>query len=318
MHDRCVRDQWRATDLDWSQPAPRLAEDKERAVVQYFTDMAAIELLAGALFEVQRAHAEAAGETTLAAIFATFVVDERRHSAVARRLARHYDTRKDRVYIENPTLTRFRPHFLHVVRRTSPELANAYITAGELLLDIALLRSLDDYVADDTSHRAMELINRDESRHIAIDFFMTERYSSDAHQAAMRARPLPSPRVLVEGIRAVATMMWHARPFLRDVFLRPMQRTDPAGKRTREAFKRIQLVMRKPQVARTPFGRFMTTTQDAFNHPVLGRALAPVLLRMLGAEPEVAKILYSDDELARTQRMTFDELAEEALAAKTR
>ena len=85
-----------------------------------------------------------------------------------------------------------------------------------------------------------------------------------------------------------------------------------------EAFKRIQLMMRKPQVARTPFGRFMTTTQDAFNHPVVGRALAPLLLRMLGAEPEVAKILYSDDELARTVRMSFDELAEEALAVKTR
>jgi hypothetical protein len=65
-----------------------------------------------------------------------------------------------------------------------------------------------------------------------------------------------------------------------------------------------------------PFARFMLAMQDGFNHPVIGRVLGPVLLRALGAEPAVAKILFSDEELARTARMSFDELAEEALAAK--
>ncbi len=191
MLDRCVRDQWSADDLDWSAAPPLLPADKEAAVVHYFTDMAGIELLAGALFDVERARAEREGEAQLAAIFATFVVDEQRHSDVARRLAAHYDVRHARTYVESPALTRFRPHFLHVVRRTSPEIANAYITSGELILDVALLRSIDDYVADATSHAAMELVNRDESRHIAVDFHMTERYSSPAHQAAIRARPWP-------------------------------------------------------------------------------------------------------------------------------
>ena len=61
--------------------------------------------------------------------------------------------------------------------------ANAYITAGELILDVALLRSLDDYVADEMSHRAMYLINRDESRHIAIDYRMVEYYASPEYAA---------------------------------------------------------------------------------------------------------------------------------------
>ena len=275
MLERSVRDQWSADDLDWSRPPPRLPRDKEQAVVQYFTDMASIELLAGALFEVQRAHAQREGNTTLAKIFSTFVADEKRHSEVARRLARYYDVHHYRTYVENPSLAKFRPHFLHTVRQTSPEIANAYITSGELLLDIALLRSIDDYVADATSHAAMQLINRDESRHIAIDFHMTEVYSSDEHQATIRARPWPGPRELAVGFRALVTMMWHARPFLRDVFLAPMERTDPAGRRTREAFKRIQLVMRKPQVARMPFARFMLAMQDGFNHPVIGACSAP-------------------------------------------
>ena len=60
------------------------------------------------------------------------------------------------------------------MRHLSPEVANVYITTGELILDVALLRSLDDYVADETTHAAMERINRDESRHIAVDFHMFE------------------------------------------------------------------------------------------------------------------------------------------------
>ena len=189
MLDKCVRDQWSIDDLDWSIPPPQLPRDKEEAVVQYFTDMAGIELLAGALFEVQR---DKTPDPTLKKIFATFVADEKRHSAVAARLAgtttstttgRTRRARRSRA---------FRPHFLALVRNTSPEIANAYITSGELILDVALLRSLDDYVADEMSHQAMHLINRDESRHIAIDFHMTEHYCSDEYLAEIARRPRPT------------------------------------------------------------------------------------------------------------------------------
>jgi hypothetical protein len=313
MLDKCVRDQWSVDDLDWSIAPPDLPRDKEEAVVQAFVDMAGIELLAGALFEVQR---DKTTDPTLANIFATFVVDEQRHSAVAARLARHYDVHHYRRYVESPALTRFRPHFLALVRETSPEIANAYITSGELILDVALLRSLDDYVADDMSHRAMHLINRDESRHIAIDFHMTEHYCSDAYLAEIRGRPRPSVREMARMSRCLATMMWHAKPFLQQVFLAPMDRTDPSGRRVQEAFKRIQLVLRKPTVARAPFSRAMIWMQEKYNHPIYGKLLGRLLLRALGAEDRAARILFTQDELARTQRMSFDELAEEALAVK--
>lgn len=313
MLDKCVRDQWRVDDLDWTRPVPAMPRDKEEAVVQYFTDMAGIELLAAALFEVQR---DKTTDPTLAKIFATFVTDEERHSAVAARLARHYDVHHYRDYAQNASLRAFRPHFLALVREASPEIANAYITAGELILDVALLRSLDDYVADATSRAAMQLVNRDESRHIAIDFHMTEHYASDAHLAEIAARPRPSVRELVTNTRALVTMMWFAKPFLQEVFLRPMDRTDPSGRRVHEAFKRIQLVLRKPTVARTPFSRFMIFMQGLYNRPLVGRVFGRVLLRALGADPRAARVLFTADELARSQRMTFDELAEEALAAK--
>jgi hypothetical protein len=114
----------------------------------------------------------------------------------------------------------------------------------------------------------------------------------------------------------LVAMMWQAKPFLQQVILAPMDRTDPGGRRVQEAFKRIQLVLRKPTVARTPFARFIVAAQTAYNHPIMGRLLSPLLLRALGAEDRAARILFTQEELARTQRMSFDELAEEALAAK--
>ena len=313
MLEKCVRDQWRIDDLDWSVPPPALPRDKEEAVVQYFTDMAGIEALAGALFEVQR---DKTDDPLLAKIFSTFVADEKRHSAVARKLAAHYDVHHYRIYTESASLTSFRPHFLRVVKQATVELANAYITAGELILDVALLRSLDDYVADSMSHAAMHLINRDESRHIAIDFHMTEVYASDEHIELMRRRPWPKPLEMLANIRAVATMMWNAKPFLQAVFLAPMDRTDPSGKRVQEAFKRVQLLMRKPTVARMPFSRFMTTMQNLYNTPVVGKLFGKVLLRTLGAEDRAARFLFTAEELARSQRMTFEEMAEDAIAVK--
>jgi hypothetical protein len=313
MLDKCIRDQWRVDDIDWSLTPPVMPRDKEEAVVQYFTDMAGIERLAGALFEVQRVTAK---DPLLGKIFSTFVADEKRHAEVAERLARHYDVHGYRSYVESPELVAFRPHFLHLVKQTAPEIANAYITAGELMLDVALLRSIDDYVADETSHRAMHLVNRDESRHIAVDFHMTEYYAGADYQAEVARRPRRRPRDIVAGARALVTMMWHAKPFLRAVFLAPMDKIDPSGARIAEAIKRMQLVLRKPNVADMPFSRFMIYTQDAYNHPLIGRLLGPLLLRALGAEPQLARRLFTDAELAKSQHMSFDELAEDALAAK--
>ena len=313
MLDKCVRDQWSINDLDWTIPPPAMTRDKEEMIVQAFLDMAGIERLAGALFEVQR---DKCDDPTLKKIFSTFVADEKRHAAVAARLAEHYNVHKYRTYTESEALTQFRPHFLALVRNTSPEIANAYITSGELILDVALLRSLDDYVADEMSHAAMHLINRDESRHIAIDFHMTEHYCSDEHLAEVQKRPRPSLREGLRMARELATMMWYAKPFLQQVFLAPMDRTDPSGRRVQEAFKRIQLVLRKPTVARSPFSKMMIKAQDLYNHPVIGKVFGNALLRLLGAEDRAARILFTPQELERTKQMSFEELAEEAVAAK--
>src|SRR5262245_43122238 len=91
----CREAQWKGGDLDFSQRPRPMSADDESSVVQYFTDMAQIERLAGALFVEQERRAT---DPRLREIFATFVVDEMRHSHVAQMLADHYDVRRLRVY----------------------------------------------------------------------------------------------------------------------------------------------------------------------------------------------------------------------------
>jgi hypothetical protein len=313
MLDMCRRDQWSVDDLDWTQRPRELSRDDEMAIVQLFTDMAGIERLAGALFEEQERRAK---DARLQAIFRTFVVDEERHAQAAERLARFYDVHGYREYRLNESLVRFRPYFMAAVKYLSDEIANAYITGGELILDVALLRSLDDFVHDGMSAEAMKLINRDESRHIAVDYHMVEHYASPEYSREADARPKPSLGHQVRALWAIGGVLYHAGPFFRGVFFQPMERVDPTGRRLREAFKRMQLMGAKPGVNERPFGAFMKGLSDLFNHPVAGPLFGTVLARLAGVEPALMKRFYTDDEWQRASRMTFDELAQEALGAK--
>jgi hypothetical protein len=309
----CREGQWRVGDIDWSQDPRPMSREDEMAVVQYFTDMAQIERLAGALFVEQQRRVQ---DPLLEKIFASFVIDEVRHSHVAQMLADHYDVHRYKVYRPSRSLERFFPHFVDTIRYLSDDVANAYITSGELILDIALLRSIDDFVADPLSAQAMALINKDESRHIAIDYHMVGYYAGDEYKAKKRAAP---PRTMLDeaaGARAFAALTVWGRPFFREVFFAPMQRVDPTGVRIREAFKRMQLLGAKPGLDELPLLRFWTTMMDLYHHPRTGPRAKAVIARIVGAEPEFMEKLATEEELARAASMSFDELAEEALAAK--
>mgnify|MGYP001323141556 CR=1 FL=1 len=310
----CRRDQWSLDDLDWDVTPRQLSREHEIAVCQYFKDMSGIELLAGELFRVQ---GEQTSDPTLKAIFESFVVDEQRHSEVAARLCAHYDVHRYQSYELNPHLVAFADPFVDVVNHLPPDVAASYITAGELLLDIALLRSLDDFVDDEMSKRAMKLINRDESRHIAIDYHMVGFYSGEEYTRWLDAQPGKPLREQARSFVALARMLYFAAPFFRRVFFAPMELTDPTGQRLREAFKRMQLLGRKPGVTERPFSKFISTVQLLFNDPIVGRVFGPLLARLIGLPPVVVQTLYTEEEAARYADMSFTELAEDALAAKT-
>jgi len=312
MLERCRRDQWSVHDIDLSKPPRELSESDEIAICQLFTDMAVIERLAGALFREQ---ARRTDDETLRAIFETFVVDEVRHAQMAQILADYYDRRRLKVYRPSPSLTRFFDHFVTAVTELEDDVANTYITAGEVILDIALLRSINDYVADEASDRAMRLINRDESRHIAIDYHMVGYYSSPEWLERKAKRKKKTARDHARAAKAFVGIIYYGQPFFRDVFFQPMELVDPSGSRMREAFKRLQLLGAKPATANTWFGKFMKALQTGYNDERIGRVLGPAISRVVGVG-DFLRLLHSEDEGKRAQAMTFEELAAEVVAVK--
>jgi hypothetical protein len=312
MLERCRRDQWSVRDVDLTKPPRSLSESDEAAVCQLFTDMSVIERLAGALFREQ---ARRTDDPTLRAIFETFVVDEVRHAQMAQMLADHYDRRSLHVYRPSPALSRFFDHFVTAVTDLDDDVANTYITAGELVLDIALLRSINDYVDDDASARAMRLINRDESRHIAIDYYMVGYYASPAWNARRAKRPKKTAREHARSAWTFASMLYFGQPFFRDVFFGPMERIDPTGSRMREAFKRLQLLGAKPATMNTWFGMFMRALQAGYNDPVVGKFFGSAIGRVVGVG-DFLRVLHTDEEGARAAAMSYEDLADEALGVK--
>jgi hypothetical protein len=194
--------------------------------------------------------------------------------------------------------------------------AASYITTGELLLDIALLRSLDAFVDDEMSHRAMALINRDESRHIAIDYHMIEHYASPAYERELENRPRRRVRDEARAMKDLAGMLFWARPFFRDVFFGPMDLVDPNGKRLLDAFKRIQLLGARVGERKRSVMKVIDKLVRLYNDPRFGPTLGPLIERATGLDGRVMRDLYTAEEERRAKQMSFDALADEALAAK--
>jgi hypothetical protein len=313
MLEKCKRDQWRPEDLDWSSPPKPMTRAQEEAIVQYFVNMSAIERFAKALFEEQRNRVE---DAKLKKIYATFVADEERHAVVAERLARYYDLHAYKTYEVSKEIERFKPHFLRAIKYLSDEVANAYITGGELMLDVALLRSLDDYVDDDMSHRAMELINRDESRHIAVDYHMVEYYTTDAYWEKKKSEPAKPMGHRLLAAWSFVSLLRTGGPFFMEMFFRPMQTVDPSGKRLTEAFKRMQLLQAMPGLDRSPLARFSLFLRDTYNHPFYGKLFGGIAQRIAGVPHSFMKNLYSREEAATARKNGFGWLASEALNAK--
>jgi hypothetical protein len=311
MLQKCHAQQWRLDDLDWSAQPRAMRLEEELRIVQFFTDMASIELMAAALFAHQ---ARVAPQPTLRHIFATFVEDERRHADVALRLARHYDVHQLRSYAPQPELTLFGERFLRVVEHLPTSVATAFITAGEILLDVALLRSLNDYVRDDTCRRAMRLIDRDEARHIAMDYYMVEFYAKLAAEGAEAPVRQPLPERLRAGSAFVGVLTSFAAA-LKKVYLEPMETMNPEGDRIREAAKRIQLLRCRSGIADLPIAKVMSRLDAINRHPLFDFLSGGIARQLSGALPtDLLQQLFSPQELARANAMPIDAMAEETLA----
>lgn len=312
MLEKCRAGQWEVEDIDWDAKPRAMSEADERATVQYFLDMEGIENIARALFEEQK---NRVSDPRLLAIFDTFIADEIRHAECAARLAEHFNVRRLQTYTLSPSLVSFAPAFISALKHFSAEVANLYVTGGELLLDVALLRSINDFVADPLADSVMDRINRDESRHIAIDYYMVSHYASSEYQAKAALAPRKSVREQLSATAAFLRMIRHMRPFASAVFLEPMRHVDPDSRRMTEAWKRLQLLVRRPDVAVRPLPRVINGVQDLAEVPVIGEAAAAVAGRLVGLPDAMMRNVTSAQDRARAARTPLQDMANEASAS---
>jgi len=61
---------------------------------------------------------------------------------------------------------------------------------------------------------------------------------------------------------------------------------------------------------------FLLGIQDLHNHPFYGVFLGRLAVRILGVNPEFLAPLHTEEEAARAVRMSFEEMAAEALGLK--
>jgi len=275
MLRRCRRGQWSVDDFDWSGSPVPLSPEKERLVCSYFLNMSYIERLAGALF---LSLARRLQNPTLREIFETFHADELRHSHAAAKLADYFDVHHYAVYTPNVPMLRFIPYFVNAIGSLNPAFATSFILGGELVLDMSLLRGLNAYVDDPLSNAVVTKINKDESRHLAMDVYMTEYFARERWDEAG-----DNPWI---GRDFWGLLTW-GPGFFGEVFFRPMQVLDPAQDEMREVIRRLRRLYDRATLDGNPAVRQFRSVVAFFESWVgapLGTGLESVIRQTTGID----------------------------------
>ena len=193
MLDAVKAGQWSVDDFDWSLPlagidgiAPSDRREAGRALV--FT--ARLERQAANIFALA---AEFAEDPRVRAIYELFAVDERRHADAEVLLAKRYGVAEDDLPVPLDLAMRVLEAGWNAPRRALHEISSASIILFELALDSLLIPALKDLTNDPLQTRVFRLIDLDESRHLAMDYWLLdtkgERYAGRDARSIMNDRP---------------------------------------------------------------------------------------------------------------------------------
>ena len=186
--------QWSVDAFDWSTPLaggerlrPRDRREAGRALV--FT--ARLERQAANIFALA---AEFADDPRVRAIYRLFAIDEHRHADAEVRLARRYGVDEDDLPRPLDWALRMLESQWHTARRLAlHEISSASIILFELALDSLLIPALKDLTDDPLQARVFRLIDLDESRHLAMDYWLIDhkgqRYAGRDARSIMNREP---------------------------------------------------------------------------------------------------------------------------------
>lgn len=232
MLERCRKGQWSVEDFDFTGRPIAMDRFDEMEACQAFTNLIYIERIAALTFLELSKKVES---PVLRAIYESFYDDEVRHAEAMSRLAVYFNAHNYKIYAPDPQLSVFVRTITETIQNINPAFASAMVTLGELVLDVALLRAVNDYIEDPLSRAVIEKVNQDESRHIAMDFYLIEEYGKQESEP---------PRVmdlfrLVANRNLFGAMTW-AVLSLGNLFGRVVAVMDPDGKRFLEAQMRFE------------------------------------------------------------------------------
>lgn len=167
--------QWDLDDFDWSTPlegADGLTRRQQRQAGLALVFTAGLERQASTVFSLC---AEYADDPRAQEIYRLFEADELRHAAAELRLARRYGVE----WSDLPWPIRWMFHELkknfRPPHRGAHEMSSATIVLFELALDSILIPALKQRVDDPLQAQVFRRIDLDESRHLAMDYWLLDR-----------------------------------------------------------------------------------------------------------------------------------------------
>ena len=167
--------QWSVDEFDWSVPlegADGLSarEKKQAGLALVFT--AGLERQAARVFTACAEHVD---DPRAQEIYRLFADDERRHAEAELLLARRYGV----TWADLPLPIRWMFHELpknfRPPNRAAHEVSSANIILFELALDSLLIPALKEQAADPLQAEVFRRIDIDESRHLAMDYWLLNR-----------------------------------------------------------------------------------------------------------------------------------------------
>jgi len=261
MRRKCREGQWSVDDIDWHAPGRELvtAADAER-MKRFMTDLVWIESFGEAAFE---AMAKKVRDPELREIYESFAIDERRHADAEQRLMLRWGMiDRDERPTPNPS-ARIALEFLTERGEEIPFAIYAtLLPMFEVVLDGALIKFLDASVSDPICRRVFENVNRDEARHLAVDYHTLEVLGGRAgYGTALRAAgALLRPSALYMLVLGYI-------PLLERAWCELGRMGVPASDLVACTRKFRDLGNKNALVARLPIFRVVASHAAAFSHP---------------------------------------------------
>ena len=174
--DRTRKGQWSVHEFDWDTPlqgAGHLTTKQKREMATMILFTAGLEIQAARIFELC---AKYVSDKTAKQIYELFAIDERRHADAEILMARRYGMEWD----DLPLATRLMFDFQDVLWKNPTRLLHEFTSTQIILFEIGLdallipaLKEIDDPLQKEVFRR----IDVDESRHLAMDYWLLQRKS---------------------------------------------------------------------------------------------------------------------------------------------